>query len=981
MKTSIENSILTTMETPFLKLVADDLYSKTNGDISDYVLVFPNQRTKLFFNRYYFANAQKTTWAPRSVSIVELITRFSDLKLRASDVTLVYDLFQVYKTKIPTDEPFDEFYDFGKLMLSDFEDIDKNLVNAAALFQNLQGIKELDNKYDYLTDEQKQLLESFFNLLKKRETDIQQKFITIWSVLGEIYTDFRSSLETANSGYSGMLYRQLAEKLQKNGAADFGDNTYVFVGFNVLNKCEEKLFSVLRDAKKALFYWDVDEFYIKQEEPMIPEAGRFIKSYQKNFPNKLPTGDFFNPNKHKKTIRYIKSATENAQARYLRNYFQDKDSANTAIVLSNETLLLPVLHSLSESSNELNITMSFPLSDAPISSFITSFYELHQYGYKDDTHYKARYIRALFYHTYTRQLFEAEKNGIKLFTEYPTKYIASKCYEHLQNGSSTESNYIDVSELINSDTVFYNLLHHESDVQKLSLQLLNLLSQLAHTLKRDMPKDNTEIAFDTTFLSETVFVAYKSLQQFLNLLKQKDIQMELNRFVKLYKQILMQQTVPFLGNPTNGLQIMGVLETRNLDFQNVVMLSVNEGLVPKSGKDVSFIPYNLRKAFGMTTIEHKDSVYAYYFYRILQRAENITILYSENNKTERSRFLTQFKMESAWKDDIQEMVLSENSTPIVEKLTCIQKDDVLVEKLKNYSYSATALNTYLSCPLQFYFTHIAKIEEQKEDDSKENLVLGNVFHHVAQRMYEDKIEKLVTEDYISKWQNNTEEVNRLIDEEMRKELHLEEGTAFNGLQQIWKQNIATYVQNLLEVDKKRCPFTILGLEKEVKDFDLTFPTGATMHLYGKIDRIDEKDGVINIIDYKTGKATDIKIDCNPDKKWFYENKKERGYIVQLLFYAVLYENEWHDKSVEPAIFYPLAKKLKPLGQFIKENKEESIDINKLIEQYKDNLQKLFEEICDEDTPIKPQQAYSATDADNFTPCTYCTATHLCRLIK
>ena len=587
----------------FLQLVAHDLYAKIGNDLSRTVLIFPNKRANLFFNEYLAGESDQPIWSPAAMSISDLFQKLSVQKT-GDPIRLVCELYKVFKEETESQETLDDFYFWGELLISDFDDVDKNLVDADKLFSNLQDLKSLMNDYEFLDKEQEEAIQQFFrNFSIERRTELKEKFISLWDKLGTIYHHYRKNLTELGIAYEGMLYRNVIEQLNTD---QLKYDKYIFVGFNVLNKVEKEFFRKLQKADKAIFYWDYDIFYTQQIKKH--EAGEFINRNLKDFPNELPAS-YFDSLKKPKKIRYISASTENAQARFLpewiRTTFSSDNEKENAVVLCNETLLLPVLHSIPEEVKNVNITMGFPLAQTPVYSFINAAMELQTNGYRFDTgRFTYETVSAILKHPYTRQL--------------------STKADIIERELTKTNRFYPLPSELKQDEFLANLFTPRNGIKELCDYLIGLIKDIS-TLYRKEGEYND--IFNQLY-RESLFQSFLKINRLYSLIESGELNIQPHTLKRLISKVLTSSNIPFHGEPAIGMQVMGVLETRNLDFRNLVMLSLNEGQLPKTGGESSFIPYNLRKAFGMTTIEHKNAVYAYYFYRLIQRAENITLLYN-----------------------------------------------------------------------------------------------------------------------------------------------------------------------------------------------------------------------------------------------------------------------------------------------------------------------------------------------------------------
>ena len=558
----------------FLQTVAQDLYSKIGSDLSRTAIVFPNKRASLFFNEYLAAESDRPLWSPAYVNISELFRQLSPLK-PGDPIRLVCELYKVFCEETHSEEPLDDFYFWGELLISDFDDVDKNLVDANRLFCNLQDLKNIMDNYDFLDKEQEEAIQQFFqNFSIDKRTQLKEKFISLWDKLGDIYRHYRKNLSELGIAYEGMMYRHVIEGLD-TGLLRY--DRYVFVGFNVLNKVETRFFQLLQDAGKAMFYWDYDIFYTRlpheQQPPYVHEAGEFILRNLKLFPNQLPE-TAFDALRHPKKVRFISAPTENAQARYLPEWVRtvmkndaetSKEKENT-IVLCNETLLLPVLHSIPPEVENVNITMGFPLAQTPVYSYISALMELQTTGYRRDTgRYTYEAVLAILKHPYTRQL--------------------SAAADDLEHQLTKDNRFYPLPSELKKDAFLERVFTPQNGIASICRYLTELLREVAVVYCQE--KDENDI-FNQLY-RESLFKSYTLVNRLLNLIESDGLTLQTDTLKRLMNRLLTSTNIPFHGEPAIGMQVMGVLETRNLDFRNLIMLSLNEGQLPKNGGDSSFI--------------------------------------------------------------------------------------------------------------------------------------------------------------------------------------------------------------------------------------------------------------------------------------------------------------------------------------------------------------------------------------------------------
>ena len=635
----------------FLEFVAEDIIRKYGTDLSRTAIVFPNKRASLFLNDALFRLVGKPLWSPAYITISDLFRRHSERRV-ADPIKLVCDLYRSYTEVTGFDETLDHFYGWGQLLIADFDDIDKNMAPAEKVFANLRDIHELDDT-SYLTDEQKAIIRKFFsNFTDDHNSQLKERFLRLWSQLGQIYKAFNQRLAEQGLAYEGALYRQVVE----DTAQTFEYDRYLFVGFNLLQVVEQRLFTRLKKEGKAFFYWDFDHYYLRSE------AGHFIAQYLGDFPNELPDDDDIYRNfRRPKDIDFISAPTEDVQARYVSQWLTQKErikaGRRTAIVLCNEGLLQTVVHCLPDEVKHVNITTGYPLQQSPFSSLVAHLFTLYQQGYdRQRQRFRRRYLDRFRRHPYAR--------------------------------------YITDEQLLTCDIPDGKVVSH----------IAAIIRHIARNAQAD--------ANQSPLLGEALFRTYTLLNRLATLTANGDLTVDIVTIQRLTMQLIQQATIPFHGEPAVGLQVMGVLETRNLDFDHVLLLSCNEGNMPRGVTDSSFIPYSIRRAYGLTTADHKVAIYAYYFHRLLSRAHDVTVVSSSatsNGQTaEMSRFLLQLLVEDSH-HTIARHTLQTNQCIQLQHPHPIDKTaaviDTLRQRFSTSTLSPTAINRYMRCPLQFYYCY------------------------------------------------------------------------------------------------------------------------------------------------------------------------------------------------------------------------------------------------------------------------------------
>lgn len=955
----------------FLKLVAADLYKHTEGNLAHTAVVFPNKRAGLFFNEYLAQESDSPIWSPAYVSISELFRSLSPWEV-GDPVKLVCELYKIFRRETQSTETLDDFYFWGEMLISDFDDADKNRVDTDKLFSNLQDLRNIMDDYTFIDDEQEEAIRQFFqNFSIERRTALKERFISLWDVLGNIYKGFRESLASQNIAYEGMMYRHVIEHLDVD---KLPYEKYVFVGFNVLNKVEHTLFTQLKDVGKAVFYWDYDEFYMKENRQAVThEAGEFIRRNLRDFPSPL-SGELFKNLSKPKEVHYIASSTENAQARYLPQWIRNNlttPEKETAVVLCNEALLQPVLHSLPAEVKHVNITMGFPLSQTPVYSFLITLLELHTHGFNFKSgRYTFQSVVTLLKHPYTRQL--------------------TGQAELLEKELTRNNRFYPLPGELGKDEFLTRLFTPLSGNLNLCIRLSETLQQVAGIYQANTSGTEDTDAFNQLY-RESLFKAYTTINRFRTLIEEDELTVQSETFRRLLVKVLSATNIPFHGEPAIGMQVMGVLETRNLDFRHLVLLSVNEGQLPKSGGDSSFIPYNLRKAFGMTTIEHKIAVYAYYFYRLLQRAERITLIYNTSsdglNRGEWSRFMLQFLIE--WPHPITRQFLEAGQSPQGTSPITVEKTPDVMRRMQSLfdvranpkaKFSPSALNYYLDCPLKFYYRYVAGLSAPDEVSAEiDSATFGSIFHYAAEHIYKDLTThgKVINKEALETLLRNEVKLQDYVDTAFKKlffNVPQNEKPEYNGVQLINSAVIARYLKQLLQNDLRYAPFTFIASEMEVDEpIDIQTPKGVIKsRIGGIIDRMDSKDGTLRIVDYKTGGDADTPPHV---ESLFIPDKKRSNYVFQTFLYAAIMCRKQPTMKIAPALLYihrAATETYSPVIQMgeSRKPKEAVEDFSKYEKEYRERLQGLLEEI------FNPEKSFTQTEI--IEKCTYCDFKALCK---
>ena len=980
----------------FLEHVALDLLRKHGTDLSRLVVVFPNKRASLFLNGHLSRLSQRPLWSPRYISISDLFRQLSSRSL-ADPIKLVCELHRSFTAMTGIDETLDHFYGWGQLLLADFDDLDKSMADADRLLANLQDLHELDDT-DYLTEEQKAALRQFFSTFSADHTSLlRERFLHLWSRMADIYHDFNRRLAEQGLAYEGALYREVVETLtnapnplprsaQRDACEASGSKKaqYIFVGFNVLQPVEQRLFTFLKREGIAHFYWDFDDYYKDSE------AGMFIAKNLLLFPNELDSKDenIYDCFSQPKAITLASAPTENIQARYVAQWLapqlsdlKSEPSPDTAIVLCDEKLLPTVIHCLPDGVDHVNVTTGYPLSQAPAASLIATLFALRTQGYQPSRdRYRLRQVNALLRHPYMADLspqvveLQRQLNEQKLY--YPTP-----------------------SQLCTDDatTLLFRPLDATDNgaLLRWMTYVLRAVATTGHD-RQEGPQptdDSSGQAFNIR--SESLFRAYTLLNRVLTLVTSGDLQVDVITLQRLVGHLIQTTSIPFHGEPARGLQVMGLLETRCLDFRHVLLLSAGEGNIPKGVSDTSFIPYALRKAYGLTTADHKVAIYSYYFHRLLQRADDVTILYnnatSDGHTGEMSRYVLQLMVEDRH-HHIATQMLQAPLTFIPFRPKAVDKTPAMMHRLltrfscqdtpdQGPLLTPTAINRYLRCPLQFYYTYVHDLREpdDTDDDTIDNRIFGNIFHEAARMVYSRLMEKsrqIVATD-IDRLLRSGVDIERAVDQAIRQELfRLDTGRIpdLSGLQLINREVIIHYLRQLLTIDRRLAPFTIVGLET-----DVTLPL-TTNHINtvigGRIDRLDRivKDGreQIRVIDYKTGSRVPTPL---PDVEAIFRQdqlKNHSDYYLQTFLYGIIVARQSSTSStpVAPALLFIQHAGADDYSPVLKFGRDYIDDVAPHAEPFMSLLTQVVDEIFDPSTSFLPTEDRSR--------CTNCPFRLLCQ---
>ena len=874
----------------FLEKVAEDLLARYGENLSRVAVVFPNKRASLFLNDHLARLAGRPIWSPAYITISDLFRSHSQLKV-ADPILLVCELYKSFTHCTGIDETLDHFYGWGQLLLSDFDDLDKNMGPADKIFANLRDIHELDD-VSYLTDEQREMIRRFFsNFTDNHNSELKERFLRLWSHIGDIYRHYNDQLASRQLAYEGALYRQVVS----DPDIQFEYDTYAFIGFNHLHQVEQALFSRLDEAGKAIFYQDTDE-----EPP--------------------------------RDLTFISAPTENIQARYISDWLTPEriaDGRRTAIVLCDEGLLQAVVHCLPDTVGKVNVTTGYPLLQTSIASLVSQLINLQVNGWSPKTNsFRRHWLDTVRRHPYAPYL--------------PDDFAD---HRYTDNGPLLRWLLVIIRTIASADERASGPLDAESCFR--TYTLLNRVSDLV---------DSGVLTVDTITLQ------------------------------RLVAQLIQSTTIPFHGEPAEGIQVMGVLETRNLDFDHVLLLSCNEGNMPRGVNDTSFIPYAIRKAYGLTTVDQKVAIYQHYFHRLLQRAKDVTIVY--NNSTndgqtgEMSRFMLQLMVDRSSVNSklsaVNYKTLRAGQKTLLRTPHPVTKTPEVMQHLRERlsgGISPTAISNYLRCQLRFFYRYVCNLEDAVDNDEEliDNRLFGNIFHKAAQNLYQRFGRQEITAFDLDKLLKDVVDIERAVDDAIKTEFfHFDDPTRpmppLDGLQLINREVIIKYVRQLVEIDRRLTPFTILGLEQYVS-MDL-----SKLRIGGIIDRLDSitdsqtGDQHIRVVDYKTGSR---RLKTLPDVAAIFDPANipdHSDYYLQAFLYSIIVKDKsLKSKEVSPALLFIQHAGTDDYDPTLCLGREPVRDIATVADEYMQLLNQTISEIFNEDLALSPTDDLDRCHACPFAP--------------
>ncbi|MDR2927082.1 MAG: PD-(D/E)XK nuclease family protein [Cytophagaceae bacterium] len=948
----------------FLDSLADFYVRNHSDNISNICFVFPGRRAGVFFKNKIKERFNRPVWTPRIITISDLFAELSGMQ-PCDNIRQLFTLYKVYRRVMGTNTGIDEFLPFGETILNDFNDIDKYRIDVRMLFANLSDYKAIEEDYSFLSPEQVAAIRSFWQTFNPDKLSAhQQEFLAIWNRMYLLYETFRNELRQKNEAYEGMIYRHVADRIKMERYIETPYQHIVFAGFNALNSCERLLFNWLNMQKKASFFWDYPEWLLTtQAGSLHHESIVFVQQNLFDFPS--PKGWQMPSNSKLPAITIASAPNDLTMSQIAGKFLSENLPANsteaekTAVILADENLLFPVLHAIPKEIESINVTIGYPVKNTPAFTLVECLLALQKtmrVTKEGKTWFYHQPLIALLRHQYINILLEGEQGSIiKKIIQSNTVFI--------------EKGFLENEILLN------NILIKINDTVQLTSYLNDILLQL-----------HQKLAAGNGYGVEKEFVRYMItvLNRLSDILSQYALQPAPDTWLQLFRRLVEQLSIPFEGEPLSGLQIMGILETRALDFDNLIVLGMNEGILPRTSLPDTFIPFNLRRGYNLPVIDNQDSIYANYFYRLINRAKQVHLVYcttkTVTGEGEMSRFLQQIYYE--YPANVKMETVIQKVSPPRSRLLFAAKSAEVIAKMEKWRtavspLSPSALSVYIDCPLQFYFKHVAGIREA--DEISEDLnprIFGNLFHRLVEILYQPMVGTNVTASALEallKNENNLKEslTQVFIDTVPFVKHSSSTFIDLQGKNSLVYEVLLKYIKQFLKLEMQVAPFILAGLEKKVsKPFPL--PSGKTIYIGGVIDRVDIRGNTLRIIDYKTGKTGHyIK---SVDELFDTVKHSDVKVIFQTLVYSYIQSLEYPDREIAPGVIsvrklfsdtYSTDILFKPAR-----TQGETITFSLVRQEFMHRFAALLNEIFNPDVPFN--------QTENKKNCKYCLFIEHCR---
>ena len=908
------------MHQSFIQFVLQDLLSQ-RSIIENNLYILPSKRSGVFLKHYLSKTLGKTIFSPQILSIEDFVQQVSGLK-KASNIELLLILFESYRN-LQTENPddFDTFLRWGETLLQDFNEIDRYLLPAHEILNYLKSIKELDHWS-----------------LQPKKTKMVKNYLDFWENIEALYHDFNNRLRSKNIAHQGLIYRVAAKQI-----ASFAENNIksplVFMGFNALNTAESQIMQHLLANSECEVYWDIDAYFL---DDAVHDAGLFIRRYISEWPyysKNKPKGihESFLTQKNIELTGVPKSISQTKYVAHLLQKYTSLHSAtpnNLAVVLADESLLFPLAKSIPTEIQDINITMGYYLRNTLLYSFFISVFELIE----------GKKARGWYYKNILPFL---NNPYFKKATETKNSHFVSKLTHSIKSDSTTYVSSESLSRYFDSASIDFGLFpSNEITPSSLIEYCLSFIAQLKKIFQRE--KNAMELQYLYTF--HNLFLQLKTQINQVGFVK------NIRTVHAFFKQLATTESMDFIGSPIGGLQLMGVLESRTLDFETVIITSVNEGILPAGKSNSSFIPFDVKREYGLPTYKEKDAIYTYHFYRLIQRAKNVHIIYNTEPDVleggEKSRLVSQLLTDSNVKSFVSHNIASPRVQIESQKPYEITKTELLLSNLKELAvngYSPTSLTNYIRNPIDFYKKHVLKLQDSIE--IQENIAantFGTIIHETLFLLYQPYLGAVLDKDSVASIQAHIEPCIRQSFQKLLPQVDISKGRYL-----LIFHVVERYVQNFIRLEVRQVENHVIKLLHLEERFETTLNFDEIPHpikLKGFIDRIDEFDGTVRVIDYKTGNTDAANVRITKWEEILTNDSKSKAF--QLLCYAYLIQESHKTQAITAGIY--AMRNLKSGFLQFSHNRNPFID-QEILDTFLEQLKVLLLEIYNPEIPFKEKE--------------------------
>jgi|WetSurMetagenome_2_1015567.scaffolds.fasta_scaffold03447_2 hypothetical protein len=863
------------------------------------VVILPSRRAGLYLARHLSQLSDIPQWSPKMVTVTELFESFSTLRQSETE-SLIFELYKSYIASVSGPLPFDDFWNWGETILSDFNDIDLWLADAEKIYSNISDLKEIDHRFGGLTEEQVEIIRGFWTSFNPADTGSEARtaFKSVWQVLGPLYKSFREKLIASGKGWEGMLCREVAEKAIAGTLRLPDDAVYHVAGLNALNNCEKELFLFIKRQGRIRFYWDDEHDFMKHDGH---KASVFILENLHNFGNDMPRYNEETEPDIKGRWTIIDTPSDSAQAKMLPEILHEaglesvEDATDTAVILADEKLLAPVLTSLPDEIKDVNVTMGHPFRYTPLYSFLKQLFLLARYasGHEDERTFRAENVLGIIRHQY-----------FAVISPFETESLARE----IVSGNMIRVGQKFLAERL-PDSELFSVPENVSEYPAYLLRTLTILYENSYNAD---PRRGI-MSIDREYMR----MAMNEGGKLRNLMAQYNFSLKIDTCIRLVDRVFKRLIVPFSGEPLKGLQVMGVLETRALEFKNIIFLSLNEGIFPNKSYENTFIPYNIRRAFGLPTINEHESIYSYHYFRLLRKPVRGWFMYNSTTQGmstgEMSRYLIQMKYDSNYSPTFRTLHILVGRSTLIPVL--LEKNEAHVSALLNrYTggseegkgkvFSPSAINTWLTCRMRFYYRYVCGIgEEDKLEKEIDQRHFGNILHAAMEELYRPLLGTLADKAILKRISSDLAAVRKVVIEKASSEMHWSEDSLLAGKSIIIIDVLTRYIRDIIEYDSSLKELALLHVEKQFCNvFEVDTPIGKQRIMVGGItDRVDSVSDIMRIVDYKTGTPKESKTTLD---RIFDETTDTRSdAVLQILLYCNALRREYPEKVFGPAIYW------------------------------------------------------------------------------